>query len=569
MHGQEDFVLAALLQERLVKREQVDAARAQAAARDVLPTQALSDMRIVDTRVIAMIRAGVCECPFVDPAGFDINLSNTHKLSRAAAETLRAFPLFILGDVATVGMADPLDLRAVDQLRTLLKCEIEPVLVEPEGLRNLIDRAYALTAGPRDAAPTIQQATTAELESLTTGKEPIVAAVNQIIAQGIDLGASDIHIGPDEYDLHLRYRVDGTLQSLKGPSIDVHKGLVQRLKVMANLDLTVSRKPQDGKIRFTHNGRSVDIRLSLIPTVAGENVVMRLLASSGAIRGLEELGFPAEETAYFESAIEQPHGMILVTGPTGSGKTTTLYTALKRLNTAERNIMTIEDPVEVRMPLIRQVQVSNESGMTFASSLRSILRQDPDVIFVGEIRDEETARISVQAALTGHLVLSSLHTNDAAGALPRLRDLGVPSFAVNAALLNVIAQRLAKRVCEDCARPHCPDAAILERFGLEPGTAGFVMGAGCTRCGSTGTHGRIGVYEVLRVSPGVRRLVDKLASATEIRHFAVNEGFKELWRDGVAKAQAGQTTLEEIARIVAVQATETDEAKPSALRAAA
>ncbi|MBY0312657.1 MAG: GspE/PulE family protein [Phycisphaerales bacterium] len=568
MRGHDDFVLSALLQERLATREQIDAACAQAAARSVSPTQALADMRIVDARTIALIRAGVSECPFVDPTSYDINFANTQKLPRPVAESIRAFPLFVLGDTATVGMADPLDLRAIDQLRTLLKCEIEPVLVEPGVLTNLIDRAYALTAGPRDSAQAQQLAST-ELEALTTGKEPIVAAVNQIIAQGIDLGASDIHIGPDENELHLRYRVDGSLQPFKGPSVDVHAGLVQRLKVMANLDLTVSRKPQDGKIRFTHNGRTVDIRLSLIPTVTGENVVMRLLASSGSIRGFVELGFPTEEVASFESAIEQPYGMILVTGPTGSGKTTTLYTALKRLNTADRNIMTIEDPVEVRMPLIRQVQVNSEIGMTFAGALRSILRQDPDVVFVGEIRDEETARISVQAALTGHLVLSSLHTNDAAGALPRLRDLGVPPFAVNAALLSVIAQRLVKRVCTDCARPSTPEAALLERFGLTPSAKGFVKGAGCARCGSTGTRGRIGVYEVLRISPGLRKLVDKLAPASEIRRFAVTEGFKEMWRDGLTKAQQGRTTLEEIARIVAVQATETDDAAPATLRSAA
>ncbi len=563
MQGHDDFVIAALLAERLVTREQVDAARASAAARDTTATRALSDMKAVDARTVALVRAAVSECAFVDPANYDVNFTNTQKLPRSIAESLRAFPLFIIGEFATVGMADPLDLRAVDQLRTLLKCEVEPVLVEPEALGNLIDRAYALTAGPRDAA-TAQRAASTEPEALTTGKEPIVAAINQIIAQGIDLGASDIHIGPDENDLHLRYRVDGTLQQFKGPSVDVHQGLVQRLKVMANLDLTVTRKPQDGKIRFTHNGRTVDIRLSLIPTVNGENVVMRLLASSSSIRGFADLGFPADDVAYFESVIEQPYGMILVTGPTGSGKTTTLYTALKRLNTPDRNIMTIEDPVEVRMPLIRQVQVHADIGMTFAGALRSILRQDPDVVFVGEIRDEETARISVQAALTGHLVLSSLHTNDAAGALPRLRALGVPPFAVNAALLSVIAQRLVKRVCTGCARPCAPEPALLDRFALAPGTTGFVRGVGCARCGSTGSRGRVGVYEVLRITPALRRLVEKLAPAGEIRRQALHEGFREMWRDGLTKACGGLTTLEEIARIVAVQATETDAADQQA-----
>ncbi|MBY0261131.1 MAG: GspE/PulE family protein, partial [Phycisphaerales bacterium] len=350
-----------------------------------------------------------------------------------------------------------------------------------------------------------------------TGKEPIVAAVNQIVAQGIDLGASDIHIGPDEHQLHLRYRVDGELQPHKGPGLDAHIGIIQRLKVMSGLDLTVTRRPQDGKFRFSHNGREVDVRLSLIPTVSGENAVLRLLSSASSIRGFGELGFPPKQLAFFEEVIEHPHGMILVTGPTGSGKTTTLYTALKRLNTPDRNIMTIEDPVEIRMPMIRQVQANPEIGMTFAGALRSMLRQDPDVVFVGEIRDEETARISVQAALTGHLVLSSLHTNDAAGAIPRLRDLGCPPFAVNAALLCVLAQRLVRRVCPDCAAPDHPEPLLLEKFGLAAGEGTLVRGKGCAKCGSTGYRGRLGVYEMLSVTPAIRRAVERGLPAVAIR----------------------------------------------------
>jgi type IV pilus assembly protein PilB len=552
--GHDDFVLAALLEEGLATREAVDTARKQAATSDRTPTQFLSEQNVVSARTIALVRAQVAEYPFVDPAQFDVNFANTKLLSRATAESLSAFPLFVIGDIATIGMSNPLDLKAVDQLRSILKVDVEPVLVETSALQNLIERAYALSANIRDDAR--PQAVATE-QTLTTGREPVVAAVNQIIAQGVDLGASDIHISPDERELHLRYRIDGSLQPFKGPALDMHSGIVQRLKVMADLDLTQTRRPQDGKFRYVHTNRSVDIRLSLIPTVCGENVVMRVLASSAGIRGFAELGFPASETAYFEDIIEAPYGMILVTGPTGSGKTTTLYTALKRLNTPDRNIMTIEDPVEIRMPLMRQVQVNPEIGMNFAGALRSILRQDPDVVFVGEIRDEETARISVQAALTGHLVLSSLHTNDAAGAMPRLRDLGVPPFAVNAALLCVIAQRLVKRVCPECAQPHIPEKSLLEKFNITPdsGTR-FVRGTGCGRCGNQGSRGRVGIYEVLRLTPGVRRLVERLAPAAEIRREAIREGMKEMWHDGLHKAAMGLTALEEIGRIVAVQATE-------------
>jgi type IV pilus assembly protein PilB len=556
--GHDDFVLAALIEEGIVSREAIEQARKHAAQSDRSPSESLSDLKIVDARTIALVRAQVAEYPFVDPAQFDVNFANTKLLPRATAEALHAFPLFIVGDIATIGMSNPLDLKAVDLLRSILKVDVEPVLVENGALQTLIERAYALTAGPRQdtAQRAAEQAAAATDEALTTGKEPVVAAVNQILAQGIDLGASDIHIGPDERDLHLRYRVDGSLQVFKGPAIDMHSGIVQRLKVMADLDLTQTRRPQDGKFRFVHNGRTVDVRLSLIPTVCGENVVMRLLASAAGIRGFAELGFPPEHTAYFEDVIESPYGMILVTGPTGSGKTTTLYTALKRLNTADRNIMTIEDPVEIRMPLMRQVQVNTEIGMTFAGALRSILRQDPDVVFVGEVRDEETARISVQAALTGHLVLSSLHTNDAAGAIPRLRDLGVPPFATNAALLCVLAQRLVKRVCPDCAQPHIPDKVLLEKFNLRPDDGNFVRGAGCARCANQGSRGRVGMYEVLRLTPGVRRLVEKLAPAVDIRRAAIDDGMKEMWNDGLQKARLGLTTLEEVSRVVAIQATE-------------
>jgi type IV pilus assembly protein PilB len=553
MLGHDDFVLAALVEEGLLTREQVDQARRAGAEKGIAPSEALIDLKLADVRTVALVRAQTSECPFVDPAHYDVNLTNTKLLARSTAEALLAFPLFVCGDITTVAMADPLDLKAVDQLRTILKSELEPVLVEPGALRGLIERAYALTAGPREA---IARAAAEPAAALTTGKEPIVAAINQIVAQGIDLGASDIHIGPDENELHLRYRIDGELQPFKGPSIETHIGLIQRLKVMADLDLTVTRRPQDGKFRFTHNGRQVDVRLSLIPTVCGENAVLRLLSSAASIRGFAELGFPPEQTAYFEQVIEHPHGMILVTGPTGSGKTTTLYTALKRLNTPDRNIMTIEDPVEIRMPLIRQVQANAEIGMTFAGALRSMLRQDPDVVFVGEIRDEETARISVQAALTGHLVLSSLHTNDAAGAIPRLRDLGCPAFAINAALLCVLAQRLVRRVCADCAAPDSPDPLLLEKFGLTPGDGSFVRGKGCSKCASQGYRGRAGVYEVLRITPGIRRAVEQGLPAVAIREAAREDGFAEMWRDGLAKARTGLTTLEEVSRVVAIQATE-------------
>ncbi len=562
MLSHDDFVIAALLEEGLLDRAAVDAARVYASEHSVPLSQAIVAQGKLTSRDLAIVRAETSECPFVDLSLYDINIHNSTMLPRSTAESLVAFPLFVWNDLATVGMENPLDLKAVDQLRAILKLDVDPVVCQPEALRELIDRAYALSSqnsGPGDQS-VANLSNSSEAISLKLGKEPIVAAVNQIIAQAVELGASDIHLGPDEQELHLRYRIDGSLRPFQGPGIAAHSGLVQRLKVMANIDLTQSRRPQDGKFRIVHNGRNVDVRLSIVPTVCGENVVMRLLASNAHIKDFPSLGVPPEECAAFEKTIESPYGMVLVTGPTGSGKTTTLYTALKRLNQPDVNIVTIEDPVEIRLPRVRQIQVNAEVGMTFASALRSILRHDPDIVFVGEIRDEETARISVQAALTGHLVLSSLHTNDAPGAIARLRDLGCPGFAINAALLSVLAQRLVRRVCDSCARPANPSAELVNQFGIAADQSRFVEGAGCSRCSSTGYRGRIGVYEMLRMSAPIRLAIENNADSGSLRSLAEKYGLRPMWRDGLDKARVGLTTLDEVSRVVAVQATESQSA---------
>ncbi|MEC9374459.1 MAG: GspE/PulE family protein, partial [Planctomycetota bacterium] len=327
-------------------------------------------------------------------------------------------------------------------------------------------------------------------------------------------------------------------------------GVVQRLKVMARMDLTQTRRPQDGKFRFTHHGETYDVRMSTLPTVAGENVVLRILPRNASIAGFEALGMSAEHIEQMERLIASPHGIVLVTGPTGSGKTTTLYTALSRLNTPDRNIMTIEDPVEIRLPLVRQTQVNTEIGMTFAGALRSILRQDPDVVLVGEIRDSETAQIAVQASLTGHLVFSTLHTNDALGAVARLVDLGVPRFAVNGALLGALAQRLVRRVCEHCRIEDAPDEATMRFWGLEPHEAGgFSRGRGCGACLDTGYRGRVGVYELLIMTPGLRDAIDAGATPQQLQRAAIESGLKPMWQDGLEKARLGLTSLEELTRL--------------------
>lgn len=571
MLNSDDFVIAALVEDGRLRQSDVAAARRKLAERPAGGTGlSLCDLLVeqgsLSGRELAITRAQTSEFAYVDLSNYEINHHNARRVSRAVCESIGAFPLFVIDDLVVVGMVNPLDLQAADQLRSILKSDVETVLCEPEPLRALIAKAYDIMgdSGSTSAGPG-SGAGSPDLD-LTSGREPIVAAVNQIIAQGIEIGASDIHLGPDEHELHLRYRVDGALHPHQAPGLAAHQGIVQRLKVMANLDLTQTRRPQDGKFRFSHKGRNVDVRLSIIPTVCGENAVMRILHSGAGIKGFAELGFPADATAAFERIIEHPHGMILVTGPTGSGKTTTLYTCLKRLNAPDLNIITIEDPVEIRLPMVRQVQVNHEIGMTFASALRSVLRQDPDVVFVGEIRDEETARISVQAALTGHLVLSSLHTNDAAGAVARLADLGCPPFAINAALLCVIGQRLVRRNCPECAAADAPDDQLLQRFNATREGNAWARGRGCPRCAGTGFRGRVGVYEMLRMTESVRRLVDTGASTDALRARAILDGMALMWQDGLNKARLGLTTLDEVARVVALQETEPAEAAPTPLK---
>ncbi len=337
---------------------------------------------------------------------------------------------------------------------------------------------------------------------------------------------------------------------------------------MASLDLTQTRRPQDGKFRFSYAGKPVDVRMSIIPTIYGENVVLRLLASGMGIKNFSDLGISTDTIERINGFLASPHGMFLVTGPTGSGKTTTLYTAIKKLNSPDRNVMTIEDPVEIRMPLVRQLQVNAEIGLTFAGALRSMLRQDPDVILVGEIRDEETARIACQAALTGHLVLSTLHTNDAPGAVGRLRDMGCPPFMINAALMGALAQRLVRSICPHCVEPDHADELLLRRVGLKDDHAGLVRGAGCGKCMNGGFRGRVAVTELFKMSHELQKLVEAGATAADIRSAAVRGGMRPMWRDGLDKALSGFTTLEEIGRIVAVTLDEAEDDQETLERAA-
>jgi type IV pilus assembly protein PilB len=559
-----DFLIKELLENGIVDLGDVEQARAHAAQAGLCVSESLIEIGAVTSHALSIARAVIAELPYVDLDHYEFDMRNAELLPRSVAESLVAFPLFALGEGVTVGMLDPMDFRAVDQLRQHLRADVFAVAAEPEKLRRLITRAYSLKPvdraegehdGPRD---------------LTTGEEPIVAAVNEIITQAIEQNASDIHINPDDHELHLRYRIDGVLHPRQGPALAAHGSLVRRLKVMAALDVTQTRRPQDGKIKFTRHGQDFDIRFSVIPTVSGENVVMRILRHNSAISSFEELGMSPDAVAGFTEAIGKPHGIILVTGPTGSGKTTTLYTALAQLNNPTRNIMTIEDPVEIRLPMVRQTQANPEIGLTFATALRSILRQDPDIVLVGEIRDRETAQIALQASLTGHLVLSTLHTNDAVGAVARLRDFGIPPFAINSALLCVGAQRLVRRVCPHCAKPCEPTADEMHVYGIDPAQrGGFVLGEGCAQCMNSGYKGRVGVYEVLRVTPSVQRVIEAEGSTNDLRDAASVSGMRLMWQDGLEKARQGKTSIEELAKVRSGFDDAEEEAEPAPHRAPA
>ena len=564
MRDQDHFLEQALLAEQRITPEQLTAVRSYSSEKNVDLVDALVQTKTLSGRDLALVKADVCEAPFVELDDYDACFANTQVLPRPIAERYCLFPLFMIDGVLTVATDDSMNLEAMDQVRRIAKCDVDAVICDRQSLRELIARAYSLSHQSREEEEgEQQQAETAEAERLDES-QPVVAAVNQMLADAIEEGASDIHINPDDQVLRLRYRIDGILHGRQGPALSMHPGIVQRIKVMAKLDLTQTRRPQDGKFRVTQHNKNIEVRVSTIPTVWGENVVLRLLSSALAIHDFQGLGIPPRMVEDLDALIRRPYGLLLVTGPTGSGKTTTLYTVLNKLNDPAHNIMTIEDPVEIRLPYIRQIQVNHEIGLKFASALRSILRQDPDMVLVGEIRDDETANIALQAALTGHLVLSTLHTNDAAGAVARLRDFGLPSFIINSAMLGIVAQRLVRRVCQHCAVPDRIDDFTRRRFGLEEHVGGLRRGTGCGRCGQTGYHGRVGLFELLIFTPTIQSLVEHGAPTQQLREAALAEGMRPMWQDGLEKARLSQTTLEEVAKAAAVVTlgAQTSQAKP-------
>ncbi len=483
-------------------------------------------------------------------------------IPKEEAAHLQVLPMFRVHDELTVAMVDPESVPVVDRLRNLTGCRIRPILVLEENLLEY-QRKYLASEVTVDAFlasidesnvtisenEAIDEGPITDLDRMVDGS-PVVNLVNLAILTAVRDGASDIHIEPDRESTHIRYRIDGQLRELLAPPRGMHAAIASRIKVIGRMDIAEKRLPQEGRVHLVADGREIDLRVSSMPTVLGEKIVMRVLDKSNLTFDLSQLGVQPDDVKAIESMIKSPYGMLLVTGPTGSGKTTTLYCALDLLRGEAVNIVTVEDPVEYQLPLINQIQVSGEVGLTFSRALRSVLRQDPDIIMVGEIRDHDTAHVAVQAALTGHLVLSTLHTNDCPGGIMRLVDMGIESYLIASSTLGFVAQRLARKICPSCRASYYPPPDLLESVGWGHRTNElFYKGEGCRECHNTGFRGRVGIYEVMVVDEEMKCMINRRAPESDIRSYLAETGWRTLREKALDVVDRGESTLEEVLRV--------------------
>ncbi len=498
---------------------------------------------------------------FVDLAEYPVDRTAVALLPGALCRRYTVLPLAFKDGAMVLAMANPGNVLALDDARAMSGMAVKPVVATHDDLMTAIDRYCRADEEIDEIKSAIEE--TQQQDDFDLGRigdvvdddAPIVRFVNILVTQAIQDRASDIHVEPSEHDLLVRYRIDGVLHEVQRSPKQITSGVISRLKIMSDIDIAERRKPQDGRMSVMHNGRKIDLRVATLPTVWGEKVVMRILDNSTASLDLRDLSFLEDNYEVYRESYTKPYGMILVTGPTGSGKSTTLYATLNAVSRPEINVITVEDPVEYRLPGINQVQVNPKAGLTFASALRSILRSDPDVVLIGEIRDHETAQIAIEAALTGHLVLSTLHTNDAPSAVTRLIEMGIEPFLVGSALDCVVAQRLARRLCPKCKAAYRPAEVelIAARFPWSPGEELPVLykPVGCSSCSKTGYKGRMALHEVMRVTEEIERLAVTHASAADIQRVAQEQGMVSLRDDGWTKVLLGDTSVEEILRVVA------------------
>lgn len=485
-------------------------------------------------------------------------------ISQKFMKQAKFIPVELHDGVLTIAMSDPLDSYTIEAVRLAQSHDVEPLLAKDDEILDNIERFYGSGSTHMerivgdmvgsDPAGDLNEDDIDHLKDLAS-EGPVIRLVNLIITRALEQRASDIHFEPFENELKVRYRIDGVLHEAEAPPKKLQAAVISRIKIMSKLNIAERRLPQDGRIKLRVLGKEIDFRVSTVPTYFGESVVLRILDRQSVILDLERLGFPDSYLKEFKSLIRKPHGMLLVTGPTGSGKTTTLYAALSTLNGEDKKIITVEDPVEYQIDGVNQIQVKASIGLTFANGLRSIVRQDPDIIMIGEIRDKETAGIAIQSALTGHFVFSTLHTNDSAGAISRLLDMGMEDYLISSSLLAVLAQRLVRVICKECKEEFTPEPELISELkgivSLEKGIK-LYRGKGCKNCSGTGYKGRIGVYELLNITDGIKKLILSRADSGAIKKRAISEGLITMWADGWMKIRAGLTTIEEVMRVTSV-----------------
>ncbi len=522
---------------------------------------------LVTERQIVELVSAQLKIDTYDSGRYPLDVALSEILPQDVAKKYRVVPVRKKGNLLTIAMDDPMDISAVDAIEIYSNLEVEAVIATEKEVDHLtailysahshIDEAMdqmGLEIGVRDDS--FGENTDFQVSSLKDMAEevPVIRLVNSILAQAVKDRASDIHLSPEKTHVQVRFRVDGKLQDVPSPPKNMFLSMISRLKIQGGLDISVSRIPQDGRFTMRAHNKEINVRVSTMPTIYGENMVLRLLDTSTEVFSLAQLGFHENDQKKISEIIRKPYGMILSSGPTGSGKSTTLYSILKAVNTPDVNIITVEDPVEFRMAGIRQVQLNRKAGMTFATGLRAILRQDPDVIMVGEIRDSETAKVAVQAAMTGHRVLSTVHTNDAAGAVTRFIEMDIEPFLVSSVMLASVGQRLIRKVCSECRTPYKPSESVLRYWGIDPSEpAEYVFGKGCFHCKQTGFSGRVGLYEVLVIDEDIQKLILNRASSHDITKHAVKTGnFLTLKQAAADKIKQGITTFEEAASAVMV-----------------
>ncbi len=556
-HNSRNYLGEILIQSGNITKEQLAEAmhyqkeRRQKGARDPLGS-VLIELGFASEEAVTRALANQAGVAVYSLESYSIDSTASMLLDPETARRYQALPIDFESGNLVVAMANPANIIAVDDLRLLTGYEITTVIVPDSELQAALDRFTQIYfEGEHEAEEDDSEVITTDEST----EKPVVQLVNHIFNNSVQVGASDVHIEPGEKSMRVRFRIDGVLHEVMQHPRRMHAPLVSRLKVMANMDIAERRIPQDGRVTLKIGNNTVDVRVASLPSAYGEKLTLRLLNRSAQLITLEELGFPEEELSKYKKMMKLPYGFLLVTGPTGSGKSTTLYATLKELNDVKKQIITVEDPIEYRMEGINQVQVNPKAGLFFSTGLRSILRNDPDIIMIGEIRDHETARIAVESSLTGHLVLSTIHTNDAAGAIIRLGDMGIETYLTSSSLNGVLAQRLARVLCKNCKAPQEMTRQellnIMPNFPLDDAEEKVTLyrPVGCMRCNNTGYHGRLGIYELLEVTENIQQLVLNRSSAGEIKEMAIQEGMTTLQMDGLRKVKQGITSLEEAMRV--------------------